>query len=80
MALNQYYQVCLFTWILDDLLRLAVFTCKLNYLTLMAGVAIGCGWQAVVAYVNLAAYYCVGLPIGMVLGFKTDMGVKVMTD
>ncbi|XP_057815921.1 protein DETOXIFICATION 41 [Cryptomeria japonica] len=43
---------------------------------ILSGVAIGCGWQAVVAYVNLATYYCVGLPIGMVLGFKTDLGVK----
>jgi MATE family multidrug resistance protein len=41
----------------------------------MTGVAIGCGWQAVVAYVNLATYYGIGLPIGIVLGFKADMGV-----
>lgn len=37
--------------------------------------AIGSGWQAWVAYVNLAAYYLVGLPIGCVLGFKTSLGV-----
>lgn len=39
--------------------------------------AIGSGWQAVVAYVNLACYYVVGLPIGCVLGFKTSLGVVV---
>jgi len=42
---------------------------------ILSGVAIGCGWQAVVAYVNLATYYGIGLPIGIVLGFKADMGV-----
>lgn len=42
---------------------------------ILSGVAIGCGWQAVVAYVNLATYYGIGLPIGVVLGFKVDMGV-----
>ncbi|MBA0804973.1 hypothetical protein Gohar_004523, partial [Gossypium harknessii] len=38
-------------------------------------VAIGSGWQAIVAYVNLATYYIIGLPIGCVLGFKTSLGV-----
>jgi len=42
---------------------------------ILSGVAIGCGWQAVVAYVNLATYYGIGLPIGVVLGFKVNMGV-----
>lgn len=39
--------------------------------------AIGSGWQSVVAYVNLSAYYIVGLPIGCVLAFKTSLGVAV---
>ena len=39
--------------------------------------AIGSGWQAIVAYVNLATYYVIGLPIGCVLGFKTSLGVDV---
>ncbi|GLJ22193.1 hypothetical protein SUGI_0417050 [Cryptomeria japonica] len=42
----------------------------------MTGVAIGCGWQAAVAYVNLATYYVVGLPIGVISGFKNGIGVK----
>ncbi|KAJ8421974.1 hypothetical protein Cgig2_027297 [Carnegiea gigantea] len=44
---------------------------------ILSGVAIGSGWQAVVAYVNLAAYYIIGLPIDCVLGFKTGLGVAV---
>eukprot|EP01018_Ginkgo_biloba_P032995 Gb_25415 [translate_table: standard] len=43
---------------------------------ILSGVAIGCGWQSVVAYVNLATYYIIGLPIGIALGFKTTLGVK----
>lgn len=39
--------------------------------------AIGSGWQALVAYVNLSTYYIIGLPIGCVLGFKTSLGVAV---
>lgn len=42
------------------------------------GVAVGCGWQAFVAYVNVGCYYFVGLPIGCVLGFKFDLGAKVI--
>ncbi|KAF3517311.1 hypothetical protein DY000_02061732 [Brassica cretica] len=42
---------------------------------ILSGVAIGSGWQAVVAYVNLVTYYVIGLPIGCVLGFKTSLGV-----
>eukprot|EP01018_Ginkgo_biloba_P032993 Gb_25417 [translate_table: standard] len=43
---------------------------------ILSGVAIGCGWQSVVAYVNLATYYIIGLPIGIVLGFKESMGAS----
>lgn len=39
--------------------------------------AIGAGWQAVVAYVNIACYYIFGIPLGLVLGYKLDMGVQV---
>ncbi|XP_031489757.1 protein DETOXIFICATION 41-like [Nymphaea colorata] len=42
---------------------------------ILSGVAIGCGWQALVAYVNLTTYYIIGLPIGLVLGFKEGLGV-----
>jgi Na+-driven multidrug efflux pump len=40
-------------------------------------VAIGAGWQAVVAYVNIACYYLFGVPLGLIMGYKLDMGVKV---
>lgn len=41
------------------------------------GVAVGCGWQAFVAYVNVGCYYVVGVPLGVLLGFTFDLGAKV---
>ncbi|XP_065879861.1 protein DETOXIFICATION 40-like isoform X2 [Euphorbia lathyris] len=38
--------------------------------------AVGCGWQAFVAYVNVGCYYFVGIPLGCVLGFTFDFGAK----
>lgn len=39
--------------------------------------AVGCGWQAFVAYVNVGCYYVVGIPLGILLGFTFDFGAKV---
>ncbi|XP_017225513.2 protein DETOXIFICATION 30 [Daucus carota subsp. sativus] len=41
----------------------------------LSGVAIGAGWQAVVAYVNIVCYYVCGIPIGLLVGYKLNMGV-----
>ncbi|XP_020204979.1 protein DETOXIFICATION 41 [Cajanus cajan] len=58
---------------LTPLLAISVF---LNFIQpILSGVAIGSGWQGVVAYVNLASFYVIGLTIGCVLGFKTTLGV-----
>lgn len=35
----------------------------------LAGIARGCGWQDMGAFVNLGAYYFVGIPVSAVLGF-----------
>ncbi|KAF7066929.1 hypothetical protein CFC21_072851 [Triticum aestivum] len=40
----------------------------------LSGVAVGCGWQAFVAYVNIGCYYAVGIPLGFLLGFYFDLG------
>ncbi|KAH9742965.1 protein DETOXIFICATION 41 [Citrus sinensis] len=60
---------------LTPLLAISVFLNGIQ--PILSGVAIGSGWQAVVAYVNLATYYIIGLPIGCILGFKTILGVAV---
>lgn len=56
---------------LTPLLAISVFLNGIQ--PILSGVAIGSGWQGVVAYVNLATYYVIGLPIGCVLGFKTSL-------
>ncbi|KAF5195464.1 Detoxification-like protein [Thalictrum thalictroides] len=53
------------------------FTLLLNSVQpVLTGVAVGAGWQWLVAYVNIACYYIVGLPLGFFLGSKLNMGVK----
>jgi len=42
-----------------------------------AGVAIGGGWQALVAYINIGCYYVIGLPLGYLLGYRANLGVQV---
>lgn len=42
----------------------------------LSGVAVGGGWQGLIAYINLGCYYIVGVPIGLLLGYKFDLGVK----
>ncbi|XP_020541087.1 protein DETOXIFICATION 40 isoform X2 [Jatropha curcas] len=42
----------------------------------LSGVAVGCGWQTFIAYVNVGCYYLVGIPLGCVLGFTFDLGAK----
>ncbi|KAJ4824870.1 Protein DETOXIFICATION 40 [Turnera subulata] len=42
----------------------------------LSGVAVGCGWQAFVAYVNVGCYYFIGVPVGVLLGFKFNLGAK----
>ncbi|RXH89963.1 hypothetical protein DVH24_032320 [Malus domestica] len=39
-------------------------------------VAVGCGWQAFVAYVNVGCYYVVGVPFGALLGFYFKLSAK----
>ncbi|KAG2663868.1 hypothetical protein I3843_16G054400 [Carya illinoinensis] len=42
----------------------------------LSGVAVGAGWQAIVAYINIGCYYIVGLPAGIVLGFTFGFGAE----
>ncbi|RYR40436.1 hypothetical protein Ahy_A09g046191 isoform C [Arachis hypogaea] len=42
----------------------------------ISGVAVGGGWQALVAYINVGCYYVFGLPLGFILGYKVNLGVK----
>jgi len=44
---------------------------------MVAGVAIGAGWQSMVAFVNIGCYYLVGLPLAAVFGFKLKLNATV---
>ncbi|KAF5474783.1 hypothetical protein F2P56_006647 [Juglans regia] len=62
----------------SDLCPFLAVTLVLNGIQpVLSGVAVGCGWQAFVAYVNVGCYYVVGIPLGCLLGFKFDLGAKV---
>ncbi|KAL5779810.1 hypothetical protein ACOSQ2_010547 [Xanthoceras sorbifolium] len=41
----------------------------------VTGVAVGSGWQATVAYINLGCYYIIGLPLGILMGLVFKLGV-----
>nr|POE49680.1 protein detoxification 27 [Quercus suber] len=43
----------------------------------LSGVAVGSGWQAYVAYINLGCYYLVGVPLGFFMGWVLHQGVMV---
>ncbi|CAH1448289.1 unnamed protein product [Lactuca virosa] len=61
----------------SDLCPLLAITIILNGIQpVLSGVAVGCGWQAFVAYVNVGCYYAVGIPLGCVMGFYFNLGVK----
>ncbi|XAR55388.1 hypothetical protein NMG60_11035444 [Bertholletia excelsa] len=61
----------------SDLCPLLALTIVLNGIQpVLSGVAVGCGWQAFVAYVNVGCYYVVGIPLGVLLGFYFNLGAK----
>ncbi|KAK2642782.1 hypothetical protein Ddye_024545 [Dipteronia dyeriana] len=60
-----------------NLSPLLAFSILLNSVQpVLSGVAVGAGWQSIVAYVNIASYYLIGIPIGVVLGYAIHMEVK----
>ncbi|OVA19013.1 Multi antimicrobial extrusion protein [Macleaya cordata] len=66
--------------VMDAVSKLALYLCISIFLCsvqpVLSGVAVGAGWQAIVAYVNIASYYLIGLPIGILLGFKFNFGLE----
>ncbi|KAJ4701864.1 Protein DETOXIFICATION [Melia azedarach] len=59
------------------LATLLAVTVLLNSLQpVLSGVAVGAGWQSLVAYINIGCYYIVGLPLGILLGFTFGFGAE----
>ncbi|GLJ46774.1 hypothetical protein SUGI_0986510 [Cryptomeria japonica] len=42
----------------------------------LSGVAVGEGWKALIAYVNIGCYYVIGVTLGLLMGYKFDLGAK----
>ncbi|WVZ55600.1 hypothetical protein U9M48_006240, partial [Paspalum notatum var. saurae] len=62
----------------DDISILLAITILLNGVQpVLSGVAIGSGWQGLVAYVNIGCYYLIGIPFGILLGWGFHYGVYV---
>ncbi|XP_059647254.1 protein DETOXIFICATION 24-like isoform X3 [Cornus florida] len=55
---------------------LLAFSILLNSLQpVFSGVAVGAGWQSVVAFVNIGCYYIIGIPLGLLLGFVANLQI-----
>ncbi|CAN6445893.1 unnamed protein product [Victoria cruziana] len=52
----------------------SVSSCMDSIQGVLSGVARGCGWQELGAYVNLGAFYLLGIPVSSVLGFHFHYG------
>lgn len=44
----------------------------------LSGLARGCGWQKIGAWVNLGAYYLLGLPCAIIFTFLLHFGGKIL--
>ncbi|KAJ8528551.1 hypothetical protein K7X08_022243 [Anisodus acutangulus] len=61
----------------DHLSPLLAFSILLNSVQpVLSGVAVGAGWQSIVAYVNIGCYYLVGIPVEIVLGYVFELQVR----
>ncbi|KAL6849946.1 hypothetical protein ACP4OV_020573 [Aristida adscensionis] len=60
----------------DKLSIMLAFTVLLNSIQpVLSGVAVGSGWQSIVAYINIGCYYVIGIPTGVLLGWLFKLGV-----
>ncbi|KAM5569523.1 hypothetical protein ABKV19_016842 [Rosa sericea] len=73
-AFSSEKQVVDYVAVMTPLICLSVFMDSLQ--AVLSGVARGSGWQHLGAYVNLGAFYLVGLPVAMVLGFPVHLRGK----
>ncbi|KAI3966640.1 hypothetical protein MKW92_030383 [Papaver armeniacum] len=61
----------------DNLAFLLACTVLFNSIQpVLSGVAVGSGWQAWVAFINIGCYYIIGIPLGAALGWGFHLGVR----
>ncbi|PIA42032.1 hypothetical protein AQUCO_02100106v1 [Aquilegia coerulea] len=59
---------------LSFLLAISVFLNSIQ--PVLTGVAVGAGWQVAVAYVNIASYYALGIPVGVLLAYLFHLEIR----
>ncbi|XP_022846888.1 protein DETOXIFICATION 27-like [Olea europaea var. sylvestris] len=60
----------------NDLTVLLAFSILFNSVQpILSGVAVGSGWQAWVAYINIACYYIIGVPLGFLMEWVFHQGI-----
>ncbi|KAK9117265.1 hypothetical protein Sjap_016212 [Stephania japonica] len=63
--------------LVTNLTPLLAFSIIINSVQpVLTGAAVGAGWQALVAYVNIGCYYIFGVPLGLLLGYVFNYGVQ----
>ncbi|GAA0141972.1 transporter [Lithospermum erythrorhizon] len=67
-------EVVMYVTIMTPLLCISVMLDCLN--GTISGIARGCGWQHIGAYVNLISFYLFGIPIAIALSFWLNFGGK----
>ncbi|XP_058096958.1 protein DETOXIFICATION 27-like [Magnolia sinica] len=83
LILGYHHMLALIFTSSDDVLKavnklsiLLAFSILLNSVQpILSGVAVGSGWQAYVAYINIGCYYFIGLPAGILLAILFNFGV-----
>ncbi|KAI6670558.1 hypothetical protein NL676_005443 [Syzygium grande] len=67
-------QVVHYIGVMTPLICLSIFMDSLQ--AVLSGVATGSGWQHIGAYINLGAFYLIGLPMGVISGFVLHLRAK----
>ncbi|KAF9609081.1 hypothetical protein IFM89_012646 [Coptis chinensis] len=63
----------------NQLSILLAFTVLLNSIQpVLSGVAVGSGWQALAAIINIGSYYIIGVPLGVLTGWVFHFGIQGM--
>ncbi|KAL7090248.1 hypothetical protein ACP275_12G028600 [Erythranthe tilingii] len=73
-AFSNVKQVVKYIALMTPLICVSTITDSLQ--AVISGIARGSGWQHIGAYVNLGAFYLVGIPIALVLGFVEELKAK----
>ncbi|KAI6689264.1 hypothetical protein NL676_026092 [Syzygium grande] len=60
----------------NELAVLLAFTILFNSIQpVLSGAAVGSGWQALAAVVNISSYYLIGVPLGVLFGWFLSFGI-----